>query len=681
MEIPGFQLQREIGRGGMARVYLAVQRKFGRLVALKVVTESLAADPEFRRRFVEESRINAGLAHSNIVQVYDVGSIGDVLYLVMEFVGGGDLNSRLRRGLRIHDLIRIVREIGGALDYAHGRGFVHRDIKPENILFREDGAAVLSDFGLATVLDDTPSVSRSGTVMGTPQYMSPEQAAGRVLDGRSDLYSLGVVFYRILTGDVPFKADTPVSTGIRHLQDPVPRLPNHLSDFQEAVDRVLAKRPEARFQTGAEFAAALEAVPTRPAISQATMRSEAVTTQEIRAVGGQFYTARDPTRAELSSRRRRRRRALRTVGSVLLLAAVVGGASVVLVQQPRLVTRLSAAVGIIDDPMVQEAWNSARSLRQDPNQSLATIVAGYRRVLNLDPDHEGARSALAGLARQWKDDIQAALDKGNLSLAETKLGESTLAFPDDRSLAELSRQLTDRKHAERLLTSTQGLLRSHGLSDIPSATAAIQAYQEVLRLAPGHPVARQELDALSQHYAGLARQSADAGNVDEAIAYLDRASAANDQLPELGAVRRKIQQATTLQTAINGMLDQASEYRAAGALINPAGENAAELYHRVLATDPDNVIATQGLDEVVSQLLAIATRSALEGRSGQRPGAGGPRQRRGARPGVGQPHPCPSRCRAGAARHGKEEPGGGRQPDTGGLHHGTSGAQRRGIAA
>ncbi len=608
MELPGLQIQREIGRGGMARVYLAVQRKFGRLVALKVISDEIAQDPEFRQRFIQESRINARLTHSNIVQVFDVGTCKDGLYLVMEYVSGGDLNQRLERGMPIHELLRVVAEIGRALDYAHSRGFVHRDIKPENILFREDGTALLSDFGIARVVDSTPSVSRSGTVLGTPAYMSPEQAAGRVLDGRSDLYSLGVVFYRVLTGDVPYKADTAVSIGIKHLQEPIPRLPNYLSAFQEVVDRALAKKPEQRFQTGAEFAAALSAVRARPDLPRATLRNQVVTTQEIRAVGSELFTARDPSRAERKSRRQQRRRVARQVGSVVLLAAVIGGASTVLIQQPGWVTRLSAAVGIIDDPQIQEAWNSARSLRQDPNQSPATIVAAYRRVLSLDPGHEGARAELSGLAAQWKSEIEAALSQGSLAEAETKLSESTTAFPDDAGLKRLAERLTNRKHAESLLASTQGLLRSHGLSDIPSATAAIQAYQEVLRLAPGHAVARAELDALGQHYAALAAEAADAGEVDRAIAFLDRASAASERLPELAMVREKIQQATTLQSAINEMLQQASRYRAEGALINPPGENAAELYHRVLATDPDNVIATRGLGEVESQLLGTATR-------------------------------------------------------------------------
>jgi tetratricopeptide (TPR) repeat protein len=500
----------------------------------------------------------------------------------------------------------VVKEIGRALDYAHNRGFVHRDIKPENILFREDGSAVLSDFGIARVVDDTPSISGSGMVLGTPQYMSPEQAAGRALDGRSDIYSLGIVFFRMLTGDVPYKADTAVRIGVRHLQDPVPRLPPYLAVFQEVLDRALAKQPEQRFQSGAELAAALDAVRARPDLPNATVRAQAVTTQEIRAVGAQLITARDPIRAERGSKRRQRRRVLQTTASVTLLALVVIGGSVLFVREPERVTRLAAAAGIIDDPKVEDAWNSARSLRQDPNQSLATIVAGYRRVLSLDPGHAPAAEALASLATQWKTEIETAIREGRLDQASNRLEESLLAFPEDASLQALTTEIANRRNAERLVASTQELLRSHGFSDVPAATAAIQAYHEVLRLAPEHPVARAELDALARHYAGLAATAADEGAVDRAIAFLDRASAANDRLDVLGQVRVQIQQAATLQTAISDMLQQASRYRAEGNLINPPGQNAAELYHRVLSTDPDNAIATQGMHEVESQLLVLA---------------------------------------------------------------------------
>ncbi|MCZ6711139.1 MAG: protein kinase [Gammaproteobacteria bacterium] len=614
MELPGFQVQKELGRGGMARVYLAVQKKFGRLVALKVVSADFANDVHFRKRFVQESRINARLTHPNIIQVYDVGSHEAVLYLVLEYIRGGDLNQRLERGMDLRELIQVVKDIGRALDYAHEKGFVHRDIKPENILFREDGSAVLTDFGIARLADSNPSITRVGTVVGTPQYMSPEQASGRELDGRSDIYSLGIVFYRMLTGEVPFKADSAVSIGIKHLQEPIPRLPTYLEAFQRVIDRCLAKKLEHRYQTGAELGAALDAVQSEADLPNATIKATAVSTQEIHAVGSNLMTTpRDPMRIERTSQRQRRRRIARQLISLSLLLVVVGSGVYVSVEQPQWVTRILAVTGLVEDPEVQDAWSTAQSLHQDPNQSLATIVAGYRRVLKLDPDHPEAGQAIAGLANQWKTSVADALAQDDLTQAETKLDESLTAFPEDPSLVELTEQLTDRQRGENLLSSTQALLRSHGLSDIPSATAAIQAYQEVLRLAPGNAVAIEELNRLSQHYATLAAGAAETGEVDDAISFLDRASAANPALAELDVARQKIQQATTAQAAIDELLQQASTYRADGALINPPGENAAELYHRVLATDPDSVIASHGLNEVVSQVLGTANQLLVAG--------------------------------------------------------------------
>ncbi len=614
MELPGFRIEREIGRGGMARVHLAVQNKFGRLVALKVVSADYANDTNFRKRFLSESRINAQLTHPNIVQVYDVGAHESLLFLVMEYLRGGDLNQRLEKGMHVSELIDVIEDIGKALDYAHHKGFIHRDIKPENILFREDGGAVLTDFGIARTVSENPSLTRVGTVVGTPQYMSPEQASGRELDGRSDLYSLGVVFYRMLTGDVPYQANSAVSIGIKHLQEAIPRLPDYLDVFQPMIDRMLAKKPEHRYQTGAELSAALDEVRSSARLPNATVKSKVVTTQEIRAVGTTLLTtARDPVRAKRRSRRQRRQRLFRQFASLGFVFILVGVGSWIFVQQPQWINQLMTIAGIIEDPMVQVAWNDAQSLHQDPNQSLDAIVAGYRRVLSIEPEHVEARSAIEGLAAQWKEDVLQALQQGNLAAAETKLIESIAAFPEDPILADLTQQLINHQHADSLLTTTQALLRSHGLSDIPSATAAIQAYKEVLRLAPDHTVAVAELDALAEHYSDLAGTAADNGDVDSAMIFLDRASAANAELPDLALAREKIQQATTLRAAIAEMLQQASAYRVAGALINPAGENAAELYHSVLATDPDNVIAIQGIGEIVSQLLNLATQLLANG--------------------------------------------------------------------
>ncbi|MEJ2090405.1 MAG: hypothetical protein P8Y69_18505, partial [Gammaproteobacteria bacterium] len=387
---------------------------------------------------------------------------------------------------------------------------------------------------------------------------------------------LGVVLYRMLTGDVPYKADSAVSIGIKHLQEPIPRLPNYLRAFQGVIERCLAKRRDQRFQTGAELIEALEAIQMEAELPNATIRAQAVTTQEVRAVGNDLLTtSRDPNRIDRHSERRRRRRRLQALTTLLILTATVSGAGYVMVEQPPWAIHLMTMAGLIEDPAVQEAWNNAQALRQDPNQGFAAVVAAYRRVLDLDPGHPGANTALAGLADQWRIAFGGALAQGDLDQAETKLSELSAVFPDDPELVTLKNSLADRRRAESLLASTQALLRSHGLSDIPSATAAIQSYREVLRLAPGHPVAQRELTSLAEHYAGLATEAAEAGLVDNALNFLDRASAANAELPLLDDVRDSIRQATTLQGAITDMLQQAGALRAAGTLINPPGENAA----------------------------------------------------------------------------------------------------------
>jgi tetratricopeptide (TPR) repeat protein len=612
LEIPGYSIEREIGRGGMARVYLAVQKKFGRLVAVKVVSPQYTADPSFGKRFVREARIIAQLTHPNIVQVHDAGVHEDCFYLVMEYLRGGDLNRRLKRGLHMQAAISVVKDVARGLDSAHAKGYVHRDIKPENILFREDGSAVLSDFGIARFISTASSITQDGTVVGTPQYMSPEQAAGRALDGRSDIYSLGVVFFRMLTGEVPYKADSAVAVGLRHLQDPIPRLPSHLSSLQSVIDRFLAKKPEARFPTGADVIAALDGVRAAGLVPNSVIKTEVVTTAEIRAIGDSVsMPVRDgrTIRAEPDQRPKRRRAQRRAWP--WLLVVLVGAASFAgwwwYPQGEPYVDQLLQAAGLLQKPALQDAWRQAQSLRGDPNQSLAAIVAGYRRVLDIDPNYADARSAIAELATRWKASITQALATDDLALAEAKLTESLAVFPGDAELTALNDKLSDRKRADSLVKSTQALLGSHGWDDLPSATAAIQAFQEALQLDPGHAVAKAELNRLAEHYAGLADHAAAAGDITGAMNFLERATTANAANAEVVKVRDQVQQAASAQQEIQVLLQQASAYRAAGALINPAGANAAEIYHRVLATDPNNAIASQGLSEVVAELLTRAT--------------------------------------------------------------------------
>lgn len=257
IEIPGYKIIRQLGRGGMATVYLAMQALVEREVALKVMAPQLGADPSFGERFLREARIAARLRHPHIVAVIEVGVHGDLHYAAMEYLSGGPILQRDGDSLSLGAALRAVREIALALDYAHAKGVVHRDVKPDNIFLREDGSAVLGDFGIARAVDASGAVTRTGAVVGTPIYMSPEQLRGKLVDGRSDLYSLGVVFHQLLLGRPPYVADDALALGIMHMTSPLPQLPPGLAQAQAILSRLLAKEPDDRFQNGAEVAHAV----------------------------------------------------------------------------------------------------------------------------------------------------------------------------------------------------------------------------------------------------------------------------------------------------------------------------------------------------------------------------------------------------------------------------------------
>jgi serine/threonine protein kinase len=261
-ELPGYIVKCELGKGAMAIVYLAIQTKFERKVALKVMSPHLVPNPVFGAQFQREALLVARLNHQHIVPIYDVGQQGNYHYLAMEYLPGGDLSQKLQASMSLGESIYIVRCVARALDYAAGQHYVHRDIKPENILFRDDGCPVLSDFGIARSSDsETQShLTRMDMVAGTPNYMSPEQWLGNAVDGRSDLYSLGVIFFKMLSGRVPYRGDTAVSVARQHVDSNVPPLPPSTAQFQGFINIALAKDPDDRFQTGLKFIEALDQI-------------------------------------------------------------------------------------------------------------------------------------------------------------------------------------------------------------------------------------------------------------------------------------------------------------------------------------------------------------------------------------------------------------------------------------
>ena len=258
IKIPGYTIVKELGRGGMATVYLAIQESFQRQVAIKVMSEQLSQDPDFSDRFQREARIVSRMNHPHIVTVHDVGVVNNHHYLAMQFIDGRPLNEKFLE-LTLAQKVRVLREIASALHYAGSKGYVHRDVKPENIMISdEDGRAMLMDFGIAKAADGSHSMTKTGIAIGTPYYMSPEQARGDAVDQRSDIYSLGAMMYHLLTGVVPYEADSGVAIVLKHITQPVPLLPAHLALLQPILDKAMAKDPQLRYQSGKELMEDLE---------------------------------------------------------------------------------------------------------------------------------------------------------------------------------------------------------------------------------------------------------------------------------------------------------------------------------------------------------------------------------------------------------------------------------------
>lgn len=312
-----YEIKREIGRGGMAVVYLAHDPALGRDVALKVLPREFLNDPDFLNRFQREAHTIARLEHQAIVPLYDFGEHEKQPYLIMRHMTGGTLAQRLRAGpMGLEEAARIMERVCGALEKAHSRGVVHRDLKPGNILFDEEGAAYLSDFGIARLMEQTHTM----TIIGTPQYMAPEQAHGHPVDARTDVYQMGAVLFSILSGRPPFEADTPPALLHQHAYEPVPSItelaPYLPGDAEVVIRRAMAKQKESRYQSVQALADAVADVAAgRPLVDDAPEETQvAPSLSGETAVGDNARSARYRLYAGLV---------------VLLLLLGVGGAGLV----------------------------------------------------------------------------------------------------------------------------------------------------------------------------------------------------------------------------------------------------------------------------------------------------------------------------------------------------------------
>jgi beta-lactam-binding protein with PASTA domain/tRNA A-37 threonylcarbamoyl transferase component Bud32 len=327
--IGGYQVEAHVSDGGMATVYRARRVSDGKVVALKVLRDQYATDAEFVERFQREAQAVASLSHPNMVQVYESGRDDGVHFIAMEFVEGSNLKQVIRRRggrLPAGEAVRIAAQVCDVLDYAHRRGIIHRDIKPQNILMAKDGTAKVADFGIARALSSV-TITQTGTVLGSVQYLSPEQARGQSVGRPTDIYSLSVVLYEMVTGQLPFDGDSPIAIALKHIHD-APQRPRAIEpSVPEAIDAIImrgmAKQPDRRYESARELATDLRG-------ETDTWRAFTSSDESATIVARPTSTAATPrrvgrTRAE--SLRPRRRRALPTAAvlSIMIVGLLTGG--------------------------------------------------------------------------------------------------------------------------------------------------------------------------------------------------------------------------------------------------------------------------------------------------------------------------------------------------------------------
>jgi serine/threonine-protein kinase len=320
-----YELEELVGSGGMSSVYRAHDRVLDRKVALKVLHQQLTSEEEYVERFRREARMVAGLLHQNIVTVIDRGDVGGQPFIVFEFVNGENLKQLVNREgpLPVERVLELGMQIARGLAFAHANGYVHRDVKPQNVLLNGDGEAKVTDFGIARSLDVKHGVTQTGTVLGTSDYIAPEQAQGQEVDEHTDVYSLGIVLYELLAGELPFSGDNFVAVAMQHINEPPPHILDRRPDVPPRLDaaivRALAKHPDDRFATMAEFCQELEAC-----------------LEDVRTPGGAPTVVLAPPTAPSAPRtvtRRRRRTPIAAILIAIGLAAAVAALAVALIRE------------------------------------------------------------------------------------------------------------------------------------------------------------------------------------------------------------------------------------------------------------------------------------------------------------------------------------------------------------
>ncbi|MEA3273773.1 MAG: SUMF1/EgtB/PvdO family nonheme iron enzyme [Pseudomonadota bacterium] len=586
MEIPGYTIIRELGSGGMATVYLASQDRLNRQVALKVMKPIPTEVDDFTERFFKEGQIIAQLQHRQIITIYDLNTYGHIQYFSMEYLPGGTLSEKIEEGLPVERTLEIIKGVAEALSYAHERGIIHRDVKPQNILFRQDGTPVLTDFGIARVVRadaDTTRLTRLGMVIGSPRYMSPEQITSQPLDARSDLYSLGIVFYEMLTKSLPYEAEDAISLAMKHCSEPVPALPKELRMLQSVLDKLVAKKPDDRFDSAGHLIRALEQIdvhiPFHPAIDD-----------ETRVIPPDKYRYAARGRKPIRSKK-----GLFIIG-VILLTATAGGAVYFLIKRDAPLPQPEISIGL---PPAQEGRSSTainyerlaigHFQRGEYEQSLELTKLG----LGATPE-DPRLLTLRGRVQKYRDAAESLVlareqyDKGALERSLQLIEKGLKQLPQDDemlSLRDRVREQLDERRAEQLLAQARSRrqagdldgtldLIEEGLERVPDQTQLLRLRDEIRK----ELAARRAEELLAQ-----ARARRESGDLDGSLKLINEGLEISPRQKELTALRASVQAQVEQKDQVKKLFGEAQGLQRRNAL-----DESLEVIEQGLRLAPDH---------------------------------------------------------------------------------------------
>ena len=641
IDIPGYKVLKQLGRGGMATVYLALQESVDREVALKIMSPALMVDPNFGERFLREARIAAKLHHRHVVGVHDVGKHGDIHYIAMEFVAGGSAHHEDGKPDDPTYVLRVVREIATALGYAHSKGFVHRDVKPDNILMRDDGSSALTDFGIARANDSATRMTRTGAVIGTPHYMSPEQARGRPLDGRADLYSLGCVLYEMLMGRVPYQADDPLAVGIMHITEPVPKLSRHLVPIQPLLNRMMAKTPEERFQDGGEVAEAIREIEIDIAEGQYPHLATPDDAYRRRVFAEASRTQRLPTPPPDNEPVRGRSEP--SFGDLRDMSTVSDGAARTRItpavpqgkrplprssQAPRrlwpyfvVVTLVAAlAAGYVFRAqlagLLPESDVVALLKRADAAVIANRLIEGegnardlYDAVLQIDSDNTQARDGIQRIGAVLITRADEARAGGNLDIARTFANEAEELLQGGQAIVELKARLQEAEAAKTrlddLIPKAEAAFAAGNYVGNPDS--AFELYQQVMSVDAANAIAPNGIAKILERLGERADSELKAGDLTAAMLTIQSITMISPNFAQLSDLKARLSEGQgNALDALSSDLGRAARLFADGALLPPSEPNALALYQSVLLRDPLSVPAKQGITRIGNALLQQA---------------------------------------------------------------------------